>query len=364
MKLSTAINKWKKQGMARGAALLKAKLAINKIAQRWSKGKQKLFDEIWDEPVSNSTIKNIEIVPKQPELFSIEQKGVDKITYFKGLLKSCGFSSEHWNDYGLHYKVAGNRQPPEIKKALLLLAKAGFKRINKAPSVLDTAKDKSEAVWYKDANGNSANTVSNISTNGKDDYQILNITFSLTPEERSKLNPYAQQLNTKHMEALKKADQGVFKPKHKGKAPWEMSYKEYLKQSKGTQSYRDAIKEFGTEGVKQQWISSIEKASKDGKRIPKIVLDEYHLQTLKTGAIYNLPLSKVANKQALLDGEKITKIKNTLIRKGVATVRSDDDTLFTLTTEPIKGGIKCERLLCKVLGQKTVFAIRGRIIKE
>lgn len=47
MKLSTAIGKWKAKGIKKEQALEKAKAAVKKLGERWSKGKQEIFDESW-----------------------------------------------------------------------------------------------------------------------------------------------------------------------------------------------------------------------------------------------------------------------------------------------------------------------------
>jgi len=53
MKLSEAISKWKEKGIEKEKALEKAKKAIQKVKQRWTKKKQEIFDSIYIDEIED-----------------------------------------------------------------------------------------------------------------------------------------------------------------------------------------------------------------------------------------------------------------------------------------------------------------------
>jgi hypothetical protein len=210
--------------------------------------------------------------------------------------------------------------------------------------------------------GNTANTVSQKSSNGKTDFYIFNITFSTTEKDRSKIGGYQAELDSKLKIALDKAERGEYKNIHKSKKSHELTFRDFVKRAKGTSGYRDEIKQNGSDKLKEQWIEEIEKALSLGKTVPKEVLEEYNLYSKNSGSIYKLMINNKQYKTVSLNPQDLNKIKKSLLSKGKYLIKSDDGDLFTLLLDYSNPKVwACDKVLKKAIGINYIYIFHGRI---
>lgn len=209
MKLSEAVKKLKHLGFTREDALEKLKRLVIKADFPWNKEKQKIFDDNW----------NAKYVPQLSLDFGKKYEDRDtgqgaetaeeRLTFFKQILRPCKFMPKEWSPYGLHAMREGSeKRPTNIKQAIDILTKHGFQKSHRSPMSPKFADRGAQraVTFYSDKYGNMANTVSQVSDNGKNSFYILNVTLKLTREDRGKLNKYEDQLNKKYNIIIKKID--------------------------------------------------------------------------------------------------------------------------------------------------------------
>jgi basic membrane lipoprotein Med (substrate-binding protein (PBP1-ABC) superfamily) len=419
MKLSTYIQKQKDKDVPKDWALGNAKGVVKKAGDRWTKAKQRIFDTIWstsigvkldinnpkhkgvlswvkdyitarkanpklakqlkvniDKAIIKEKLNSEEVysyygdpdkptklVKAQPKEKLDEQgqggTGEQRLQFFIKLLKPCNFTKEDWSNYGLHVmKEGSDKRPTNIKLALDLLQKHGFAQQHRIPSSSEFAdRNSSRAVtFYSDKYGNAANTISQKSDNGKNDFYVLNVTHKLTQNDKNKLDSITKKLDDKYKSAIDNANKGLLKKK-KDKLPYQMSLKEFTKNVKGNASVRTSLKD-SPEEIKDQWIQTIELAIKTGKKIDPEIQAEYTSHVKSVGALYKLPTSKSKYEPITLDEAKLKRLKRKL-KSGDVTVKSDSGKVFTLTKSAM--GFPCGSSLKTAMNVYPLFCVLGKL---
>jgi hypothetical protein len=370
MKLSELVVRWKTKGMTHPEALSKAKDKVRKFGERWTKNKQAIFDTSWSEvteskpskqprssikPTTDGKISNIDETKTQGGTYP------QRIKFFNTILAPCKFPKSDWSKFGLHVRATNTTEPSkEQALALKLLKQHGFTYAhNIKPKVFQEARETRTVAWYNDRYNNSISTVAQKSNNGKDDFFILNLSYHMTLAEKEALQGM-EWLEEKKKAAQEKIANGELK-QQKRKEDYQLSFHDYLKNAKGTQTIRVGVKEFGPEELKEQWINKVEEAIKDGRQVPQAVKSEYNVMTKAVGSVYKLPVLNGKDKTVTLDEEKLNKIIRNLKKKGVVVVKSDDKTAFTLSTEQLISSVPCGPALRSALKLKKLWAMKGRL---
>lgn len=356
MKLSTAILRWRDKGLTKEEALVKAKDGVRAAGSKWTKASQTLFDLTW---VRKSDVPRTS-TPKLPK-DSDQDKGQggtieQRIKFFQTLLKVCKFEVKAWSKYGLHVIRPGSeKRPANIKTAIDLLVKEGFAQNHRSAMSPEFADRNSQraVTMYSDRYGNSANTVSQKSDNGKSDFYILNVTPKLTAEDRGRLNEFEQQLLNRTKEVTDKAAQGKIKQKPHNNV-YEQTFSEFTKRLKGSYAVRGA--QPSTLDFKEQWVTAIEAALKEGIRLRPEIVSEYTAMIKSTGGVYKLPTGRTSYLPITLETRKLKSIKRNLLAGTDVVVKSDSGVKFTLTTVGDETWHKCGSDFSKALGIKEVFA--------
>jgi hypothetical protein len=217
VKLSDYILKQKDKGISKDWALVTAKSAVKRAGDTWTKVKQKMFDEIWDsKPAKKNTIKKPKDVDQDKgQGGTIEQR----VEFFQKLLKPCKFAPTDWSKYGLHAVRSGSdKRPSNFKLALTLLEKEGLSQQRRFPMSSEFADRNAQraVTMYSDKYGNSVNTVSQKSDNGKADFYIINVNPKMTQDDRNRLSSVEKKIDDK-LKAAKEKKLAMIKSKPKVK---------------------------------------------------------------------------------------------------------------------------------------------------
>jgi hypothetical protein len=339
MKLSDYVQMLKAKGTAEKAALAEVKKLVKDEGAVWTIAKKKIFDKAWT-AAKTASVKPVKQLAERGQGGTGEQR----LKFLQTALKECKFDKGAWGAYGLHARKDGSEKRPALfKQALDILTKHGFVQVHRLPSSSDFADLKSSraVTFYSDKYGNSINTVSQKSENGKNDFYILNVNPKYTSSDRSKLDPYAAELEKKYQAALDKVKSGgkVKQPREKTEA-WQMTLKEFTRQLKTNASIRSARPEVGD--IQDQWVAEIEKALKAGKKLSPEIQTEYTQYAKTSGAVYKLPIGPGKKFTAItIDPVKLIRIKRNLKHGKNVAVTADSGQKFYLSKEPTETGLEC-----------------------